>query len=230
MNRLILIVCLLATTLIANSQTLLIDPALEGGFELGSTLAANGWNATNNTTDGWVVGSAATPTTGANCAYVSSNGTNYAYSQTSSYIHVYKDIVIPAGEPKLTLTFDWKCNSEFPSSASSDWDNLKVFLVPSTTTFSTSSNPIGTQLAGPNALSGGNGNYNSSIATWNTESIQFGAVPGQAYKLVFVFKSDGSYTTGDPAAIDNVSLTSSPAGTFISVQTGNWNDPTTWQA
>lgn len=230
MNRLILSVCLLATTLIANAQTLLIDPALEGGFELGSTLAANGWTATNNTTDGWIVGSAATPPTGANCAHVSSNGTNYAYSKTSSYVHLYKDIVVPAGEPKLTLTFDWKCNSEYPSSSTSDWDNLKVFLVPSTATFDTSSNPSGTQLVGPNALPGGNGNYNSATATWNTETIQFGAVPGQAYKLVFVFKSDISNTTGSPAAIDNVSLTSSPAGTFISVQTGNWNDPSTWQA
>ncbi|HEY8366833.1 MAG TPA: hypothetical protein VIL57_06770, partial [Bacteroidia bacterium] len=186
MNRLVLSVCLLATTLIANAQTLLIDPALEGGFELGSTLAANGWTATNNTTDGWIVGSAATPPTGANCAHVSSNGTNYAYSQTSSFVYLYKDLVVPAGEPKLTLTFDWKCNSEYPSSSTSDWDNLKVFLFPSTATFDISSDPSGTQLVGPNALPGGDGNYNSATLTWNTETIQFGAVPGQAYKLVFV--------------------------------------------
>ncbi|MCC5654803.1 hypothetical protein LC609_34540, partial [Nostoc sp. XA013] len=38
------------------SQTTLINPTTDGGFENGNTLAANGWNAVNASVDSWNVG------------------------------------------------------------------------------------------------------------------------------------------------------------------------------
>ena len=39
-----------------NAQTVLIDPAGAGGFELGADMTSNGWTAVNAATDGkdWV--------------------------------------------------------------------------------------------------------------------------------------------------------------------------------
>jgi len=67
------------------SQTLLIDPAGDGGFSNGSTFTANGWTDANSTNNPWVIGTAiiGTPYTG-NSAYVSTDGgTTFSYSNTS---------------------------------------------------------------------------------------------------------------------------------------------------
>ena len=112
-----------------NGQTVLIDPAQGGGFELGSTLADNGWTAVNATTDGWVVGSAPVVATGTNCGFISNNGgASWAYSQNSTFTHLIKEFTVPVGESKLTLTFKWKANGE--GTGTTDWDNMKIFLAP----------------------------------------------------------------------------------------------------
>lgn len=228
MKKLVLTFCVLAVTLIANAQTLLIDPAQEGGFELGTTLASNGWNSVVGSTDTWVVGNVPVPPTGANCGYLSSDGgVSWSYGAFSTYSHLYRDITIPANEPKLTLTFGWSAEGE---GTTNDWDNLKVFLAPIGSTVSTTGYPTGAIfLGGPNANTTTTPSYSFSTG-WESETITFGAAPGQTYRLFFTWKSDGSTLGNPPAAIDNISLSSAPAGTFISVQSGNWNNPSTWQA
>ena len=57
--------------LAANSQqTVLIDPATDGGFENGATFTANGWTVVNGATNQWFVGNVAGASAGNNSAYI----------------------------------------------------------------------------------------------------------------------------------------------------------------
>jgi gliding motility-associated-like protein len=207
-------------------QTTLISPTGAGGFENGSTFAANGWTTVNPTTDTWSLGNVPVSASGSNCAYVSANGgTSWTYSQTSVFNHIYRDVTIPAGETKVVLSFKWKVGGE--GTTTSDWDNMKVFIAPTTLTpLATAAVTGAIQLSGPGATSG---MYKLSSTNWNTETITFSASPG-TYRLIFSWKSDSLYIVNPPAAIDDISLTSGLPGTFISVTTGNWSTPATWAA
>ncbi len=210
-----------------NAQTVLIDPAGAGGFELGADMAANGWTAVNAATDGWFVGNAPVVATGNNCGFVSSTGgVGWAYSQVSVFNHMYRDITIPANESKVTLSFKWKAGGE--GGTTSDWDNMKVFLAPTTTVPTSTAAVTGaTQLSGPGAVSG---MYKLNSAAWNNETITFSGVPGTTYRLIFQWKSDGTDIVNPPAALDDISVVTSLPGIFISIITGNWNNPATWDA
>ncbi|MEL1248659.1 T9SS type A sorting domain-containing protein [Flavobacterium helocola] len=207
-------------------QTTLISPTGDGGFENGATFAANGWTTVNPATDTWQVGNVPVSSNGVNCAYVSANGgAAWTYSQFSVFNHVYRDVTIPAGENKVTLTFKWKAGGE--GSTTFDWDNMKVFWSPTTfTPTSTTAVTGATQLIGPGAVSG---MYKLSSANWNTETIVFSATPG-TYRLIFQWKSDGLDIANPPAALDEISLTSQAPGNFISIADGNWSNPATWDA
>ncbi|RYE22967.1 MAG: T9SS type A sorting domain-containing protein [Sphingobacteriales bacterium] len=209
------------------SQTVLINPSTDGGFENGATLAANGWTSVNAVTDGWVVGSVPVVATGSNCAYVSANaGTSWTYSQVSTFTHIYRDVTIPAGEVKMNLSFKWKANGE--GSATSDWDNLKVWLAPVSYTPTTGSQVTGaTQLIGPGA---NNGMYKLSSSSWNSEAMQLVGVPGTTYRLIFSWKSDITDIANPPAALDDISLVTSAPGNYITIASGNWSDPLIWDS
>ena len=201
------------------SQTTLINPTTDGGFENGNTLAANGWNAVNASVDSWNVGNVPVAGAGTNCAFVSSTGgATWQYSQTSSVIHLYKNITVPANEPKITLSFRWKVGGE--GTGTNDWDNMKAFLVPS------SYNPVSGVPIPPNYQIGTL--YKLSSTNWSTANISLAVVPGNSYKLVFSWKSDILDVVNPPAAIDQVSMISNPPRTFTSVASGNWNLPATW--
>jgi hypothetical protein len=208
-------------------QTTLINPATDGGFENGSTFASNGWTAVNATTDGWAIGTTPVQATGANCAYVSADGgTSWTYSQFSTYTHVYKDFTVPVGENKIALNFKWKANGE--GTTTSDYDNLKIYLAPTTYVPTTSAAVTGAiQLIGPGATSG---MYKLNAGSWNNETINFLGIPGSSYRLIFQWKSDSSTIGNPPAALDDVSLIASAPGNFVSVNTGNWTTGATWDA
>ncbi|TDR19692.1 Ig-like domain-containing protein [Flavobacterium cheniae] len=207
-------------------QTTLISPTGDGGFENGATFAANGWTTVNPATDTWQVGNVPVSSNGVNCAYVSANGgAAWTYSQLSVFNHVYRDVTIPAGENKVTLSFKWKVGGE--GTVASDWDNMKVFWSPTSFTPSSTAAVTGaTQLSGPGAVSG---MYKLSSASWNTETIVFSAAPG-TYRLIFQWKSDISDIVNPPAALDEISLVSQAPGVFISIANGNWSNPATWDA
>ena len=94
----------------------LIDPTGDGGFENGSTFAANGWTvAAGVATNQWFVGNAATPFAGSNCAYISqtANGSSYTYDPLStSTVYFYRDIAFPAGKGRITLKLNWQVQGE----------------------------------------------------------------------------------------------------------------------
>jgi hypothetical protein len=232
MKNILRLIVLTLTSLVmftsnGNAQTVLIDPAGAGGFELGADMASNGWTAVNAATDGWFVGNAPVVATGNNCGFISSTGgLGWAYSQLSVFNHMYRDITIPANESKVTLSFKWKALGE--GTAANDWDNMKVFLAPTTTVPTSTAAVTGaTQLSGPGAVSG---MYKLNSAAWNNETITFSGVPGTTYRLLFQWKSDGFDIFNPPAALDDISVVTSLPGIFISIITGNWNDPLTWDA
>src|ERR1043165_6894044 len=112
------------------AQVTLIDPATDGGFEMGATLAANGWTEMNATQPNkWFNGTIAVPATGTNSAYISSSATGATYDyniNAASVVSFYKDFTIPAGQSKMTISFKWKAMGE------SCCDFLRVWLAPTT--------------------------------------------------------------------------------------------------
>jgi gliding motility-associated-like protein len=210
-------------------QTTLISPTSDGGFENGATLAANNWTAVNSSTDSWIAGSTPVVSAGTKCAFVSSTPSGaqtWTYSQVSAIQHLYYDVTIPAGQPLVTLVFKWKAMGE--GGTTSDWDNLKVFWgavsavgtpVANTAVSSTY------QVSGTGATSG---MYKLSSSTYGTSTVGFVGVPGTTYRLIFSWKSDITDIANPPAAIDEISLTTSTPANFNVVQGGLWSSPATW--
>jgi hypothetical protein len=216
------------------AQTTLISPTGDGGFENGTTLAANNWVAVNSSTDGWIAGATPVVSAGQNCAFVSSTTTGaqtWTYSQTSTVQHLYYNVTLPQGESSVSLSFKWKAKGE---GSGSDWDNLKVF-------WGTAAQ-IGTPTANTAVSSTyrvGNAWYNLSNTSYNTSTISLSGTPGTTYRLVFSWKSDSSDIVSPPAAIDEVSLisrppvTSNPPITFLATELNavgmkiNWVDNST---
>lgn len=173
----------------------------------------------------WVYGSA----TGnpASSLYISNNGTANAYNVSStSVVHAFRDIIVPAGSTDATLSFDWKCDGE------SSFDYLRVWLVPA------SFNPVaGTQItAGAGRIQiGGNFNQQTSWQNYFNTAVNLSSFSAQTMRLVFEWRNDGSGGTQPPAAIDNINLsiptckvpsniTVTTVGTTTA--TANWTAPT----
>ncbi len=187
--------------LVAGAQTTIINPAGDGGFETGTTFAANGWTeaqAGPATANKWYVGTATT-FAGSRAAYISNNsGTSNAYTITGTAVqHFYRNVTFPAGQPYITLTFRWKGVME------SCCDYMRVYLVPTTTT------PVAGTLLATGQIGG---SYNGQ-STWQTATITLPcSAAGTTQRLVFSFRCDGSVGTQPPSAVDNISLVSTATG------------------
>lgn len=153
------------------------------------------WTTVNGgQTNIWAIGTA-TNNGGAQSVYITNDGgiTN-AYSNTTSRVHFYKDITFPAGLTCINLSFDWKSNGE------SNTDFLAVFAIPTT------SNPI----AGTAITSGQLGSNLQLQTTWQTASISLpAAYAGTTQRIVFSWVNNNNTRNQTPAAIDNISITSS---------------------
>jgi hypothetical protein len=181
-----------------SAQTTLISPTGNGGFESGTTFAANGWTEVNGTqTNKWYVGTAATGFTGLRCAYIGTAATNNTYNvSATSIVHFYRDFSVPAGEPNVTLTFSWKGYGE------SGYDRMRVYVV------TTATNPVAGTLV-PTGQLGGDFNLSSN---WQTATLGLPCnLAGTTRRLVFSWINDASIGTNPPACIDNISLVSSAA-------------------
>ena len=191
------------------SQTTLISPTGDGGFENGATLAANGWTSVNSSADSWFIGSVPLVSNGSRCAYITSTPTttaSWTYSQISTVQHLYYDVTIPVGESIVTMSFKWKAGGE--GSTTSDWDNLKIFWgsvanigVPVANTALSATY----QVSGTGATSG---MYKLSSTLYNNGTISLSGIPGTTYRLVLSWKSDIADIVNPPAAVDEISLVS----------------------
>ncbi len=211
----------------AIAQTTLISPTGAGGFELGTTFADNGWTVANSTNNPWIVAPLSNGLITGNAAIISDNGAtpNYTSANNSSN-YFWRDVTIPAGETKITLSFNWICNGE------STWDMWQVFVAPTTVVPSgTTTYPGSGATAVPAGIAGaswvGNGNLQTTVQT--ATLFLPASAAGTTVRLIFHWKNDGGGAQ-PPAQIDNISLTSQVPGDFISITTGNWDNPLTWDA
>ncbi|MFC6097323.1 fibronectin type III domain-containing protein, partial [Flavobacterium qiangtangense] len=192
------------------------------GFE-----GPNTWTLNNGTqVNKWIVGTA-TSNGGTQSLYISNNNAANAYTLGStSVVHAYRDIQMPAVVGDLSLSFDWKAVGE--GFTTTFYDYMRVWAVP--TTF----NPVpGTQItAGPGRVQIG-ANFNNS-APWLSPNFIFPATgfAGQTMRLVFEWRNDGSGGAQPPAAVDNINLSQltcpAPINLLASSNTNNSNLELTW--
>lgn len=164
------------------------------GFE-----GANNWSIVNGTeTNKWFIGNVVN-NGGANALYVSNNasGTNNDYTHTTSTVHAYRDINVPAGTTEVVVSFDWKGGGE------NGYDYIRVAAVPLTYV------PVaGTQITAAN--SGGVvviDNIQGSAA-FTTYAGAFNATQfaGQTVRLVFSWRNDFGGGVQPAGAVDNINV------------------------
>lgn len=193
----LILLCFVCFTFQMNAATTLISPSVNnGGFESGTA----GWTYANDNNSKWYVGTYA-KYAGSNGCYTDVNGTagvgsNSYQAGTARVSHFYRDIAFPAGEPSITLTFRWRANGE---GAFNDWDNIKVFLVPTTVTPTAGTEVSATYKIGADW-------YNLQT-TWQLATVTIpAAAAGTTQRLVFSWKNDGA-TKNDPGGgIDEVTI------------------------
>ena len=198
-----LLLMAVAITTNASAQTVLISPTGNGGFESGTTFAANGWTVANAASgNSWAVGTAAV-SAGARGAYISNNsGTSNNYtnfgllSSASRTVHFYRDVTFPAGQTSITLSFKWRCAGE------SGADFIKVSLA-ATSVVPTSGTDIaaGNQIAGP---------FSGQGSAFQTVTLTIPASnAGTTKRLIFTWINNNNLVGSNPAgAFDEISLTS----------------------
>jgi len=184
---------------VLQAQTVLINPAGNGGFELGSTFAANGWTDVQSASGNkWYVGTY-TKTAGSRGVYVgtsasNNNYTKWGFSSAARVQHFYRDVTFPAGETDITLSFKWRCEGEVGH------DDIKVFLAPTGVTPT-----AGTEISAAYLVGGA---YDSEN-TYQIVTIQLSAAnAGTTKRLIFQWRNDNNFLGTNPAgAFDEISLT-----------------------
>ena len=203
MKKLIFIFGLLISFL-SFGQTTLLSPTGDGGFETGTTLAANGWTVANDGGNFWVVGTGTPQYAGSRGAYIASTGTTYAYTKTAARVsHMYRDLVIPSGASAITLTFYWKGKGE------SGYDRLLIY------TTTTSVTPVAASPASPtNTITGETLIWTQPTYTVTTYTLATVTIPdalaGTTVRLHFMWQNDGSLGTSPGAAVDNIGVVYTP--------------------
>ncbi|MDX2172280.1 MAG: T9SS type A sorting domain-containing protein [Bacteroidota bacterium] len=193
---LVIVFCFSVFTIL--SQTTILNPLGDGGFENGTTFAANNWTVAHGGagTNQWHLGNVVTPAcNGARCAYISNtSGTNNNYSTTSSTrVHLYRNVDLTAFVAPITLEFYWKlrlCDGSF------DFMNLNRIPIGSTPV-NGSAPPSPTVIAGP---------YGAACPAnvWQFQSVNLSAQAGTQFKLDFYFQTGTFAGTQPPPAIDAV--------------------------
>jgi len=170
----------------------------EGDFE-----ETNGWLSFHgNFANEWIRGTAVAKA-GTHALYISNdNGTTAAYAHSACVVYATKTFYFEE-TGMYSFSFDWLCNGE------STWDYMRVALVPSSveveadktvpTGMSATSLPDGwTALDGGSKLSG--------VTEWQTQRTELNVEQMGYYKVVLVWKNDGSGGTAPGGAIDNFKI------------------------
>ncbi|HRO99265.1 MAG TPA: LamG domain-containing protein, partial [Flavobacteriales bacterium] len=206
-----------------SAQTTLISPTGDGGFQNGTTFAANGWSVDNGTVaNQWFLGTV--PSFATRSAYISNNGgVSNAYTNSSASVsHFWRDVTFPAGETNVTLSFDWEVVGE-----TGFWDAVMVHVAPTTYTPAATTTSLGTSTLAAPAV-----NITSVWSTGSVVGVQnrtvtipanlIGNCAGPAtVRLIFTWKNDGSGGSA-PVAIDNISLTSAAPTSAITAAGGTF--------
>jgi subtilisin-like proprotein convertase family protein len=182
-------------------QIVLLSPTGDGGFETGTTFAANGWTVANDTRSKWEIGTAAVSFAGTNCIYTINNtaGT-WAYQNSASRAsHFYRDIAIPAGATNIVLSFYWKGSGEagFDQALVSTAPAVPASIPLATTAVTFGSTNVWTQ---PNVQMPPPVYTLASVNLPNT-------LAGTTVRLIFTWRNDASLGALPGAAFDNIGLT-----------------------
>ncbi len=218
----------LFVSVLASAQVMLIDPAGDGGFETGNTLAANGWTAVNapNGNRSWYIGTAQAGYTGARAAFIGNNNTTIGTATGARTVHLYRSITIPAGAEDIQLTFKYKqavadyVDPDF-------YDYIAVYL--SNTPPTNGNFPAGNPVFGPFP--------EVSVPNFEQQTVTLPeSLAGTTTNLIFTFNAD-NITPHAYGALDDVSLTytmpacSAPAGLMVTATAGDatltWNAAST---
>lgn len=184
------------------SQTI-ISPTGDGGFETGTTFAANGWAAVNvgNASRNWYVGTGQPGFTGTRCAFIGNSATLVGTNTSARIQHFYRSITVPAGATNIQLSFKYK-QAAADFIAPTYYDYIAVYTNNTTP-------PVGALPAGGTLAFGPYPNTN--ITTFTTQNVTLpNALAGTTTNLIFTFVCDALAPNGY-GAIDDVSLTCTPA-------------------
>jgi hypothetical protein len=186
------------------AQVTLINGNAEGGFESGSTFAANGWTVVNNTNAnrGWYVGTGQAGYNGTAAAFIGNNSTTVGTSGASRVVHFYRSVTLPAGASNIKLAFKYK-----QAIADETFDYLRVFLNGNTPVSGTQQTTGLLTTIDP-ANDGDYGTY-----TVVTTTIP-GTFSGTTNNLIFSFRADG-VAPHAYGAVDSVTLTYVQATCFV---------------
>ena len=159
------------------------------------------WSFTNASPNGWYIGTA-TNNGGTHALYVSDgNGTTVNYSGVACVSYAYLTFeVTSAGQ--YALQFDWKCAGE------STYDFLRVAIASASTALPTAYDSWTATTVPANfmAIDGGN-KLNLAGTSWSTHTSVVSVTAAGVYRLIFVWRNDGSVYNQPPACIDNVTVT-----------------------
>lgn len=187
-----------------------------GGNDLG---LLNGTQANK-----WVRGTA----TGnpAQSLYISNdNGVTNGYVHTTSTVHAFRDIQIPAGTSLASFSFDWKGQGE---GTTFKYDYLEVWLVPST--YLPAAGTLIT--AGAGRVSLGQYNLQGTWQSYSNTNLNLTNFANSVMRLVFQWRNDGGGGTQPSVAIDNIVLrvcsTATPVVTVVPASITHNTATITW--
>jgi len=199
------LLCGLALSPLAG-QTVLISPSGDGGFETGSTFAANGWSTIGNNQNQYQIGTAPGQYEGNRCAFISRSADSWESRNQAAYRHLYRNVSFPAGETEIRLSFWFKSNI----AQATPVDGFTVWLTETGVTPSTGGYPNGALLY-PNLI------YGAADNTWYLVSMSIPAThAGSNKRLVFSWYNDNA-APRSVGALDNIELSSQVPSTVSSL-------------
>jgi microcystin-dependent protein len=164
------------------------------GFESGS-FATNGWTVINGTeTNKFIVGTD-TKKSGSYSAYISNDGVNNTYTNTStSIVYFYKDITLGSGQ--FDFSFYYKQNGE------TNFDRGRVIIDPTLTVVpSAGVDYTVVPEGGINAPL-----TNRSITDWTKAYASLDSYANSTVRIIFGWKNDNSFGSQPPIAIDDIDI------------------------
>ncbi len=157
----------------------------------------SGSQASGNQANQWFYGTAVSNSPTHALYVTNTQGATNNYSLTSSsVVHAYRDLIVPADASDINISFDWRNVGE------AGQDYVRVWAVPLAYAL-TAGNSItqnATRLPVSPTLTGNAG--------WDTYTTVFNAssFAGQTMRLVFEWRNNASSGTNPPGAVDNVNV------------------------
>lgn len=188
-------------------------------FESGNSLTLVNGTQTNK----WYRGTA-NQCNGVSALYISNNSSAYTYTNTStSVVHAYFDVVIPAGSTSITLNFNRKLAGE------ANYDDLRIWSC--VNSFAPTAGAQVTANANRVLLGTLQGVTTCATTTYNLPNT----IAGTTRRIIFSWRNDGSAGTNPPALIDNITFTyvgasCIPPSTLVSSSIGSTTATISWTA